>query len=56
MHDFIGRLIDDSYEKLFLDDMPIEISEKGGCIGYEELVKQCLEQLKKSSKKDVIVI
>ena len=56
MHDFIGRLIDDSYEKLFLDDMPIEISEKGGCIGYEELVKQCLEQLKKSNKKDVVVI
>ena len=40
MHDFVGRLIDDSYEKLFLDDMPIEISEIDGCIGYEELVKQ----------------
>lgn len=56
MHNFIGQLIDDSYEKIFLDDMPIEISELGGCIGYEELVKQCLEQLKKSNKKDVIVI
>ncbi len=56
MHNFIGQLIDDSYEKIFLDDMPIEISEKGGCIGYEELVKQCLKQLKKSNKEDVIVI
>ena len=54
--DFLGRLIDDSYEKLFLDDMPIEISEIDGCIGYEELVKQCLQQLGKSNKKKVVVI
>lgn len=56
MHDFVGKLIDDSYEKLFLDDMPIEIYDGGGCKSYNELLKECNEQLTKSNKQKVVVI
>ena len=56
MHDFVGRLIDDSYEKLFLDDMPIEISDGGGCKSYSELLEQCNKQLTDSNKEKVLVI
>ena len=56
MHNVINNIIDDSYEKLLFDNMPIEYSESGGLADYSELLSTAINQLKESDKKKVIVV
>jgi uncharacterized protein (DUF1499 family) len=55
MHNVINNIIDDSYEKLLLDEMPV-IIEYGIAKDYSELLSVCINQLRESDKKKVIVI
>tara|TARA_B100000131_G_scaffold288860_1_gene300476 strand:- start:4861 stop:5853 length:993 start_codon:yes stop_codon:yes gene_type:complete len=55
MHNVINNIIDDSYEKLLLDEMPV-IIEDSITTDYSELLSICINQLRESDKKRVIVI
>ena len=55
MHNVINDIIDDSYEKLLLDEMPVVI-EYATTKDYSELLSVCINQLRESDKKRVIVI
>ena len=55
MHNVINNIIDDSYEKLLLDEMPVTI-EYGIVKDYSELLSNSINQLRESDKKRVIVI
>ena len=55
MHNVINDIIDDSYEKLLLDEMPVVI-EHATTKDYSELLSVCINQLRESDKKRVIVI
>ena len=55
MHNVINDIIDDSYEKLLLDEMPVVI-EIATTKDYSELLSVCINQLRESDKKRVIVI
>jgi len=56
MHNVINNIIDDSYEKLLFDNMPIAIGDDSRVLDYSELLSTATNQLKESDKKKVIVI